>query len=54
MRVHFLAIGFRVVYILRGRWRDIVMNVHVPTEDKCDYTKHTFCEDTRACFRSIS
>jgi hypothetical protein len=32
--------------ILRGRWCDIIiLNVHVPTEDKCDNTKDSFYEE---------
>jgi hypothetical protein len=31
--------------ILRGRWcDDIVLNVHAPTEDKCDDTRDSFYE----------
>jgi hypothetical protein len=41
-RVEF--VGDRLSYIvLRGRWCDIiVLNVHAPTEDKCDDTKDSF------------
>ena len=37
----------RVSYIvLRGRWCNIiVLNVHVPSEDKCDYSKDSFYEE---------
>jgi hypothetical protein len=31
--------------ILRGRWCDIVLNVHAPTEDKTADTKDRFCEE---------
>jgi hypothetical protein len=39
----------RMSYIaLRGRWCDIiVLNVHAPTEDKCDDTKDSFYEELR-------
>jgi hypothetical protein len=36
---------------LRGRWCDIiVLNVHVPTEDKCDDTKDSFYEELEGVF----
>jgi hypothetical protein len=28
--------------VLRGRWCDIVLNVHAPAEDKGDYSKDSF------------
>jgi hypothetical protein len=31
--------------ILRGRWYDIVLNVHAPTEDKSDDMKDSFHEE---------
>jgi exonuclease III len=31
--------------ILRGRWCDIVLNVHAPSEDKIDDIKGRFYED---------
>jgi hypothetical protein len=31
--------------LLTGAWCDIVLDVHVPTEDKSDYTKNSFCEE---------
>jgi hypothetical protein len=37
--------------ILRGRWCDIiVLNVHAPTEDKCDDTKYSFYEELEGVF----
>jgi hypothetical protein len=37
--------------ILRGRWCDIiVLNVHAPTEDKCDDTKDSFYEELGGVF----
>jgi hypothetical protein len=37
--------------ILRGRWCDIiVLNVHAPTEDKCDDTKDSFYEELEGVF----
>jgi exonuclease III len=36
---------------LRGRWCDIiVLNVHAPTEDKCDGTKDSFYEELEGVF----
>jgi hypothetical protein len=36
---------------LRGRWCDIiVLNVHAPTEDKCDDTKGSFCDELEGVF----
>jgi hypothetical protein len=31
--------------ILRGNWCDIVLNAHVPTEDKSDDTKDSFYKE---------
>jgi hypothetical protein len=31
--------------MLRGRWCDIVLNVHAPTEDKCGDTRDRFYEE---------
>jgi exonuclease III len=44
-RVEFVS--DRMSYItLKGRWCDIiVLNVHAPTEDKCDDTKDSFYEN---------
>jgi hypothetical protein len=37
--------------ILRGRWCDIiVLNVHVPTEDKSDDVKDRFYEEVEQVF----
>jgi hypothetical protein len=37
--------------ILRDRWCDIiVLNVHAPTEDKCDDTKSSFYEELERVF----
>jgi hypothetical protein len=38
-----LAIGCHIT--LRGRWCDIVLNVHAPTEDNCGDTKDIFYEE---------
>jgi hypothetical protein len=36
---------------LRGRWCDIILiNVHAPTEDKCDDTKDSFYEELGGVF----
>jgi hypothetical protein len=36
--------------ILRGRWCDIVLNVHEPAEDKCDDTKNNIYEELERVF----
>jgi hypothetical protein len=36
--------------ILRGRWCDIVLNVHTPTEDKVDVMKERFYEELEHAF----
>jgi exonuclease III len=41
----------RMTYIiLRGRWCDIIVNVHAPTEDKSDDIKDMFCEELEQVF----
>jgi hypothetical protein len=35
---------------LKGRWCDIVLNVHAPTEDKYDITKDSFREELEEVF----
>jgi hypothetical protein len=36
---------------LRGRWCDIiVLNVHAPTEDKCDDIKDSFYKELEGVF----
>jgi hypothetical protein len=36
-------VGDRMLYImLGGHWCDIVLNVHTPSEDKCDDTNDSF------------
>jgi hypothetical protein len=41
----------RISYItLRGRWCDIVLNVHVPTEDKIDDMKDSSYEELESVF----
>ena len=49
-RVEFVS--DRVSYIvLRGRWCNIiVLNVHAPSEDKCDDSKDSFLRGIRASF----
>jgi hypothetical protein len=39
--------------ILRGRWCDIVLNVHAPTEDKIDDVKDNFCEELVRVFDKL-
>jgi hypothetical protein len=40
--------------ILRGRWfHIIVLNVHVPTEDKSDYVKDGFYEELERIFHKF-
>jgi hypothetical protein len=36
--------------ILRGRWYDIVLNFHAPTEDKTDDVKDSFYEELECVF----
>jgi hypothetical protein len=36
---------FRMSYVLRGHWGDIILNVHAPTEDKGDDTKDSLCQE---------
>jgi hypothetical protein len=41
-----LVVSDRMLYIrVRGHWCDIVLNVHVPTEDKVDDMKDSFCQE---------
>ena len=49
-RVEFVS--DRLLYIvLRGRWRNIiVLNVHAPSEDKCDDSKDSFYEEMEQVF----
>jgi hypothetical protein len=49
-RVEFVI--YRVSYIIiRGHWCDIfVMNVHVPTKDKTDDMKDSFCKEQDCTF----
>jgi hypothetical protein len=35
---------------LKGRWYDIVLNVHAPTEDKYDVIKDSFCKELEQVF----
>ena len=45
----------RVSYIvLRGCWYNIiVLNVHAPSEDKSDVSKHSFYEDLEKGFKKL-
>lgn len=36
--------------ILRGRLYDVILNVHVPTEDKCYGAKDSFYDDQKHVF----
>jgi hypothetical protein len=36
--------------ILRGRWCDIILNVHAPTEDKIDDIKDRFYKELEHVF----
>jgi hypothetical protein len=38
---------------LRGRWCDIILNVHAPTEDKCGDTKDSFYEELEGVFSVV-
>jgi hypothetical protein len=40
--------------ILRGRWYDIVLNVHAPTEDKSDDEKDRFNEELENSTNSLN
>jgi hypothetical protein len=44
---------FDAKVILRGHWYYIVLNVHAPTEDKCDYTKDSFYEEQEHVFNQF-
>jgi exonuclease III len=49
-RVEFVSDGMSYI-ILRGRWCAIIfLNVHAPTEDKCDVTKKSFYEELEGVF----
>jgi exonuclease III len=49
-RVEFVSDRMSYI-ILRGRWCDIILlNVHAPTEDKCDDTKDSFYEELKEVF----
>jgi hypothetical protein len=39
--------------IYKGRWCDIVLNVHAPTEDKDDDTKDSFYEELEQVFNQF-
>ena len=48
-RVEFVS--NRLSYIvLRGRWRNIVVNVHAPSEEKSDESKDSFYEELEQVF----
>jgi hypothetical protein len=48
-RVQFVS-GRMSYIILRGRWCDIVLNVHAPTEDTVDDLKDSFYEELERVF----
>jgi hypothetical protein len=48
-RVEFVSDRMSYI-ILRGRWYDIVLNVHAPTEDKSDDVKNRFHEELEQVF----
>jgi hypothetical protein len=51
-RVEFVS--DRMSYItLKGCWCDIVLNVHVPTEDKDDVIKDSFYEEREQVFEQF-
>ena len=51
-RVEFVS--DRMSYIvLRGRWCNIVLNVHAPSEEKSDDSKDSFCEELEQVFLII-
>jgi hypothetical protein len=39
-----------IAVAIRGRCDNIVLNVHAPTEDKCDDTKDSFCDELEPVF----
>ena len=39
--------------ILKGRWCDIVLNVHAPTENKDDDNKDSFYEEIERLFHQL-
>jgi len=48
-RVEFVSV--RVSYImLGGRWCNIVLNVHAPSEDKSGHAKDSLCEELEQVF----
>jgi len=48
-RIEFVS--SRMSYIvLRGHWYNIVVNVHVPSEEKSDDAKDSFCEELEQIF----
>jgi exonuclease III len=52
-RVEFVSDRMSYI-ILRGCWHDIiVVNVHTPTEDKCDDTKDSFYEELEGVFNQF-
>ena len=49
-RVEFVS-GRLSYIVLRGRWRNIiVVNVHAPSEEKCDESKDSFYEELEQVF----
>ena len=51
-RVEFVS--DRISYIvLRGRWCNIILNVHAPSEEKSDGSKDSFYEELEQVFLSL-
>jgi hypothetical protein len=51
-RVQF--VGDRMSYVvLRGHWCNIVLNVHVPNEEKSDDSKDSFYEELQQVFNNF-
>ena len=49
-RVKFVSVRLSYI-VLRGRWRNIiVVNVHAPSEGKCDESKDSFHEESEQVF----
>jgi hypothetical protein len=43
-----------IILILRGRWcHFIVLNIHVPTEDKINYVKDSFYKEVEGVFNAF-
>ena len=50
-----MFVSDRLSYIeLRGRWRNVILvNVHAPSEEKCEESKDSFYEEIEQVFLSF-